>query len=208
MTGDEERLINAHAMADILGVSVETIWRYTREGKIPHVEVGNRQYRYCKDDVLDAMRASRVREEKESYEAERDKTYTYEDYLELPDEPGYSWEVLDGTLVKEPSPNVMHQRVSRRLQRLLEDYFGQADPRGEVFDAPLDVTMGEKNVVQPDLFYVSGKQCQIVKEKRIDGSPELVIEMISPFSQRKDRLEKLEIYQTNGVQHYWLVHPE
>ncbi|MFO8061119.1 MAG: Uma2 family endonuclease, partial [Bacillota bacterium] len=40
------------------------------------------------------------------------------------------------------------------------------------------------------------------------GTPELVIEIISPFSQRRDRLEKLETYQTNGVQHYWLVHPE
>lgn len=75
------------------------------------------------------------------------KKYTYEDYLELPDQPGYRFEVLEGVLIKEPSPNVMHQRVSRRLQRILEDYFWQADPEGEIFNAPLDVTFLQINVV-------------------------------------------------------------
>lgn len=110
-------------------------------------------------------------------------------------------------MIKEPSPSVIHQRVSRRLQRILEDYFNACDPEGEVFDAPLDVTFQDVTVVQPDLFYVSGEQKLIVKDTRVDGAPELVVEILSPSSVRKDRLQKLRIYQQAGVQHYWLVNP-
>ncbi len=102
----------------------------------------------------------------------------------------------------------MHQRVSRRLQRILEDYFWELDPDGEIFNAPLDVTFHDISVVQPDLFYVSGEQKLIVKENRIDGPPTLIVEVMSPSSSRKDRLQKLKIYQEVQVQHYWLVNPQ
>ncbi len=95
-----------------------------------------------------------VRENTASYETKPARKLTYEDYLEIPEEPGYRFEILDGMLIKEPSPSVIHQRASRKLQRILEDYFEETDPEGDVFDAPLDVTPLEFNVVQPDLFYV------------------------------------------------------
>jgi len=69
--------------------------------------------------------------------------------------------------MKDPSPNVIHQCVSRRLQRILEDYFWEVDPEGEIFNAPLDVTLLDITVVQPDVFYVSGEQKQIVKDARM-----------------------------------------
>ena len=111
-------------------------------------------------------------------------------------------------LIKESSPNVVHQRVSRRLQRILEDYFGEVDPEGEIFGAPLDVTFHDITVVQPDLFYVPGELKRIVKDTRIDGPPALIVEILSPSSSRKDRLQKMRIYQGARVQHYWLVNPE
>ncbi len=214
MTANDDQLVTARALADMFDLSVETIWRYTREGKIPYVEVGGRQYRYRVKEVLAAMRKPEVREKRGKYEndppecgLDAKKTFTYEDYLALPEEAGHRFEVLNGTLVRKPSPSVTHQRVSRRLQRLLEDYFLQADPDGEIFDAPLDVTMGQRTVVQPDLFLVSGKQQRIIKENRIDGAPELIVEVLSPSHPRKDRLEKMQVYQKNGVEHYWLVDP-
>ncbi|MEQ8175679.1 MAG: Uma2 family endonuclease [Syntrophomonadaceae bacterium] len=143
-----------------------------------------------------------------SIQTEPARKLTYQDYLDLPEEPGYRFEILDGMLIKEPSPNVMHQRASRNLQRIFEDYFWKLDPGGEIFSAPLDVTLNNINVVQPDVFYVSGKQQTIVKDTRIDGSPTLVVEVISPSSTRKDRLQKMRIYQALKVQHYWLVNPQ
>lgn len=204
----ENGLINAQALAKELGLSVETIWRYTRERKIPYIDLGSRQYRYRLADVLQALNAPAVKEQTGNYEAGLEKKYTYQDYLEMPDEPGCRIEILDGILVKEPSPNVAHQRVSRRLQRILEDYFWQEDPEGEIFNAPLDVTFHDVTVVQPDLLYVAGTQKEIVQDTRIDGAPVLVVEVLSPSTTRKDRLQKLQIYQKAGVTHYWLVSPE
>lgn len=207
MTRDKE-LITAQVLAEALDFSVETIWKYTRENKIPYVELGSRQYRYRLADVIKTLASSAVEEKSFMYETEPTKRYTYKDYLDLTDEPGFRFEILEGVLIKEPSPSVMHQRVSRRLQRILEDYFCEKDPEGEIFDAPLDVTFLDITVVQPDLFYVSGEQKQIVKEARIDGAPTLVVEILSPSSSRKDRLQKLRIYQDALVQHYWLVNPD
>lgn len=205
---ENEKLVTAQVLAEALDLSVETVWRYTREDRIPHVQLGKRQYRYRLEDVLAALGDRTLCEEAGSYQVDSGKELTYDDYLRLPDEPGYRLEILDGMLIKEPSPNVMHQRVSRRLYQSLKDYFGENDPEGEVFYAPLDVVLGDKTVVQPDLFCISGCQKQIVKEKCIDGAPRLVLEIISPSRSRKDRLQKLQIYQKAGVRHYWIVDPE
>ena len=206
--GEEKELITAHVLAEALDLSVETIWRYTREKKIPYIELGNKQYRYKLPDVIRALNNSTVQEKKAPYKTHPDKMFTYHDYLELPEEPGCRFEVLEGILIKDPSPNVIHQRVSRRLQRILEDYFWEVDPEGEIFNAPLDVTFHDITVVQPDLFYVSGKQKDIVKDTRIDGAPTLVVEVLSPSNFRKERLQKMRIYQKAQVQHYWIVDPE
>lgn len=207
MAPDKE-LIPAQALAEALDLSVETIWRYTRENRIPFIELGKRQYRYKLNEVIRALRGNVIGEDNSLYETKPLEKLTYQDYLEIPEEPGYRFEILDGMLIKEPSPNVMHQRVSRRLQRLLEDYFREVDSEGEIFNAPLDVTPLDYNVVQPDIFYVAGEQQLIVKDARIDGAPELVVEILSPSSHRKDRLQKMQIYQRAKVQHYWLVDPQ
>ena len=204
---DNKDLITAQNLADSLNLSVETIWRYTREKKIPYVELGNKQYRYRLLDVINSLSSSTVQENPAQYGTDTDKKLTYQDYLELPEEPGYSFALLEGVLIKEPSPNVIHQRVSRRLQRILEDYFWQVDPKGEVFDAPLDVTFHDITVVQPDLLYIAGEQSSIIKDTRIDGPPKLVVEVLSPSTSRKDRMKKLGIYQRAFVEHYWLVNP-
>ena len=203
-----KELVTAHALAEILDLSVETIWRYTRENRIPYIELGSRQYRYKLNDVIKALGGDYVSEKPVPYEAKPVKKLTYQDYLDIPEEPGCRFEILEGMLIIEPSPSVIHQRASRKLQRILEDYFAEIDPEGEVFDAPLDVTPLDFNVVQPDLFYVSGEQKLMVKDNRIDGAPALVVEVISPSSGRKDRVQKMRIYQKAGVQHYWLLDPQ
>lgn len=134
--------------------------------------------------------------------------YTYEDYLQIPEEAGYRFEILEGMLVKEPSPSLHHQRVSSALYRQLADYFDDFDPEGELFYAPLDVTLTTGDVLQPDLLFVSAARKGIIRKERIDGACDLVVEIMSPTNRRKDRLQKLEIYRKAGVPHYWLVDPE
>lgn len=203
---DNKELLNAQALASALGLCVDTIWRYTRENRIPCIELGSRQYRYRLDDVIKALSGAAIQENAALYNAgDAKKLLTYEDYLLLEDEPGYRFEIIEGMLIKEPSPNVIHQRLSLKLARILQDYFEQADPAGEVFIAPLDVTLTNTNVVKPDLFYISGDQQLMVKDTRIDGPPALAVEILSPSTSRKDRLQKMRVYQKTLVQHYWIV---
>jgi excisionase family DNA binding protein len=206
MTG-ESTLITAQALADALNLSVETIWRYTRERRIPFVELGNKQYRYNYQDVLHALKGTALREKESTYQVDATKQYTYQDYLELEGVPGYRHEILEGVLIREPSPNVPHQRVVGRLYLVLHDYFSQTDPNGEVLLSPLDVTLSDFTVVQPDLLYISCEQ-SITKETRIDGAPKLVVEVLSASSGRKDRLQKMNIYQKAGVEHFWIISPQ
>ncbi|MFW6237977.1 MAG: Uma2 family endonuclease [Halanaerobiales bacterium] len=213
---ENNELLTAQKLAKKLDLSVDTIWKYTREDKIPYIKLGNRQYRYNLEEVLTALSGEKVKEQREKYQTQQstndipgnNENFTYRDYLELPEEPGYHYEVLEGNLIKEPSPNVIHQRVSRRLQRMLEDYIWEKDPDGEIFNAPLDVTFGEINVLQPDLLYIQGEDQNLIKEKRIDGPPLLVVEIISPSSGGRDRVQKMNIYKKAGVKHYWIVDPE
>jgi len=64
----DKELITAQALAEALDLSVETIWRYTRENKIPYIELGNRQYRYKLKDVINALNGNCVKEKSASYE--------------------------------------------------------------------------------------------------------------------------------------------
>lgn len=199
--------MTAHELAELLNLSVETIWRYTRQGRIPVVELGAKQYRYRKDDVLAALIGSGLVKEESSYYSKQGE-YTYDDYLKIPETPGYRYEILDGWLFKERSPSLNHQRVSGALFLQLAAFFHRHDPGCDVLCAPVDVTLGSKTVVQPDILYVSSARREIVREERIDGPCDLVVEIMSPANRRKDRLRKMEIYRRAGVPHYWLVDPD
>jgi excisionase family DNA binding protein len=200
-----EKLLTAYELAEILNLSVETVWRYTRQKKIPVIELGEKQYRYKKEAVLAALAAGGDLE-RSVYPKQGE--YTYEDYLKIPEEAGYRFEILEGFPVKEPSPSMHHQRVSSALYRQLANFFDGFDPEGEIFYAPLDVTLTNSNVLQPDLLFVSSTQKDIMRKERIDGACDLVVEIMSPSNRRKDRLQKMEIYRKGGILHYWLVDPE
>lgn len=71
---------------------------------------------------------------------------------------------------------------------------------------PLDVKLSELDIVQPDVFIVC--EPDQVKETHIDGSPTIIVEVLSPSSLRHDRIRKLSLYAKFGVQEYWIVNPE
>ena len=129
------------------------------------------------------------------------------DYSDLQATPndGKRYELLQGELLVTPSPSTVHQRVSRRLQRQLEDYFhGRAI--GEVFDAPLDVIFTPHDVLEPDLLVVADQSH--VSKRGIEGPPLLVVEILSPSTRKFDLGPKYRRYAELGVQHYWIVDPD
>src|SRR5262249_53489833 len=128
----------------------------------------------------------------------------YDDYVRLPDD-GKRYEILDGELYVTPAPSPLHQRVSKRLQRKLEDYF-EARQLGEVFNAPIDMILGRHDVAQPDILVVTN--AGQISGRGIEGAPLLVVEVLSPSTRRHDREVKVRRYATLGVPHYWIVDPE
>ena len=128
----------------------------------------------------------------------------YSDYLVAPDDCN-CYEILEGDLYVTPPPTPRHQRVSRRLQRQLEDYF-HARSLGEVFNAPVALILTQQDIVEPDLLVVADPEQ--VSDRGIEGPPLLVVEILSPSTRHKDRGVKARRYAELGVRHYWIVDPE
>ena len=135
-----------------------------------------------------------------------ERPYTVEDLASIPDD-GWRYEVVGGELVGSPAPTTKHQRVSLRLSRILGDYLERVGS-GEAFAAPIDVFLGQHDIVQPDLVAILHRHADRVTEAGIKGAPDIVIEITSPSSQRMDRIRKSATYATFGVPEYWIVDPE
>ncbi|MBM4065533.1 MAG: Uma2 family endonuclease [Planctomycetes bacterium] len=133
------------------------------------------------------------------------KKYTYEDYVKVSDDKRY--ELINGELILTPSPVPKHQRVSRKIEFILEK-FVSGNNLGEVLYAPCDVYLDNENVVQPDILFISKDRLDIIGEKNIQGAPNLVIEIISENSVYRDMVQKKRLYARFGVKEYWIVIPE
>jgi len=131
--------------------------------------------------------------------------FTYSDYLQLPEDKRY--EILDGELRVVPAPNIRHQRISGNLEWALRELI-RTTGSGEILHAPCDVVFSEENVVQPDILYVRKERAGIIGETHIRGAPDLVVEILSPESRKRDLEVKRKIYAGFGVTEYWIVDPE
>jgi Uma2 family endonuclease len=136
-----------------------------------------------------------------------DMRLTYDDFVLFPDD-GKRHEIIDGEHVVTPSPNVRHQVLVRRLSCDLENYFRAQPQAGQVFTAPLDVLLSPFDIVEPDLFVVTGEQAGILTEKNVQGPPALVIEVLSKSTRKRDSQTKRRLFERSGVREYWLVDPE
>jgi Uma2 family endonuclease len=136
----------------------------------------------------------------------RSSQLTYEDYLLFPDD-GKRHEIIDGDHCVTPAPKTKHQKVSFNLTVAVGSFVKQRG-LGLVLAAPSDVILSDDNVVQPDLLFVSTARANIVTEDNIRGAPDLVVEIISETTRKKDEVTKRKLYQRFGVQEYWVVDPE
>lgn len=134
-----------------------------------------------------------------------DNRLSVREYADLPDD-GRRYEILDGELAVTPAPTTRHQTVSRRIQFALYEAFEQRG-LGEVYNAPVDVILDEHTVVQPDLAFVRVERRELIEEHAIVGPPDLVVEILSPPTRRRDVLVKARLYARFGVEHYWVVDP-
>lgn len=130
------------------------------------------------------------------------KRFTYAEYCTWDDDQ--RWELIDGIAYNmTPAPTTRHQRIVGNLHLSVSAFLSgkQCIP----FLAPTDVVLDEYNVVQPDLLVVCDRGK--VTEANIKGAPDLIVEILSPATGRKDRREKKALYERFGVREYILLDP-
>jgi Uma2 family endonuclease len=135
-----------------------------------------------------------------------ERRFTYTDYKELDVDDNLLYELLEGELVKKSAPSPQHQRVLRNTYDIVGPYV-KAKKLGEVFFAPIDVFLDDESVPVPDLVFVSSAKASLVTADGIMGAPDLVVEIISPSSIRRDRFQKFRLYKQFAVTEYWLIDP-
>lgn len=132
---------------------------------------------------------------------------TYEDFLQFPDD-GKRHELIDGEHYVTPSPSTRHQEIVGRLHLTIGTWL-QTHKIGRLFMAPLDVLFSNFDIVEPDLLYMSNERAaEILTRQHVRGTPELVIEVGSPGTRRRDETIKRRLYERSGVAEYWVVDPE
>ena len=130
---------------------------------------------------------------------------TYEDYLKTSGDERY--ELLDGELFILPAPSIAHQYVAMKLGTRF-DTFVEDSNLGVVYSAPTDVVLSETDVVQPDLMFISSERANIVTSANILGAPDLIVEIRSDSTAKRDETIKRKMYAERGGKEYWLVNPE
>ncbi|KWT89817.1 Uma2 family endonuclease [Candidatus Magnetominusculus xianensis] len=116
-------------------------------------------------------------------------------------------EIINGEEVMSPSPHSKHQKITRKLNRLIDRHV-EANGLGELFFSPLDVILeAGVNRLQPDILFIRKDNTAIIKDW-IRGVPDMVCEIVSPGSYDKDVSVKKAIYEKYGVPEYWIVLPD
>jgi Uma2 family endonuclease len=132
----------------------------------------------------------------------KEQPVTYQDYAKLPDN-GIRYELNNGRLeAMTPGPNVIHQFVVQEIRDFILkayslDYI--------ILTAPFDLILSEIEVRQPDLVMIHRNRLTIVTERGIEGAPDLVVEVLSPYSAKRDRKQKLSSYAKYSIPEYWIV---
>ena len=131
---------------------------------------------------------------------------TYDDFVLFPDD-GKRHELIDGEHYVTPSPNMRHQQLLGTLHGLIWTYL-QTRSIGTVFFAPFDVVFSMFDVVEPDLLYLSDERAaKVLTADNVKGTPELVVEIASKSTRKRDETIKRRLYERVGVSEYWVVDP-
>jgi Uma2 family endonuclease len=139
---------------------------------------------------------------------DENRSYTYADYLTWEGKERY--QLINGKVFQMASPSVIHQAILMGLSSKFDNWL-QGKPC-KAFASPLDVRLfpkkdkSDKTVVQPDLLVVCDKN-KIAKNS-IDGSPDLVIEIVSPSNTHSELFLKFQYYLKAGVREYWVIDPD
>lgn len=125
-------------------------------------------------------------------------------FFELP-ESNSPIELLNGELVVSPTPIPHHQDAVGNTFVLLKQIAKTVG--GKAYVAPLEIYFDDDNVPQPDVMWIAPTNLQVIGEKRLEGAPDLIVEVLSPGTAKNDKETKFRLYEKYGVCEYWIVDP-
>lgn len=130
---------------------------------------------------------------------------SYDEFLDWLDEDTYA-EWVDGEVIMASPASLEHQTIEDFLTKVL-GIFVEVNDLGKLISAPFQMKLPDLPGREPDLIFVSKKNLSRFKKTFLDGAADLVIEIVSPESQPRDREEKFAEYASGGVPEYWLIDP-
>jgi Uma2 family endonuclease len=134
------------------------------------------------------------------------RIWTYDEMVaELP-ETNQPVELWNGEIIMSPAPHPDHQNIVFNFGRLLRD-FVVPQLLGKIYLSPVDVVFTQHRVVQPDVLFVFKDRLDIITN-RVNGVPDLAMEVISEGSWQRDRIQKKALYEQFGLPEYWIVDPD
>jgi Uma2 family endonuclease len=114
------------------------------------------------------------------------------------------YELINGEIIEMGTPVPAHQDVVFNSAIVINNI----KQGGKVYIAPLEVYLDDENIPQPDVMWVAPDSKCKVTSKRLEGPPDLIVEVLSPSTARHDRDAKFKLYQRFGVREYWIADPE
>jgi len=161
--------------------------------------------------VLPAQYAESMKHDKWVYARHPEKIkkekWTYADYLKLPDDD-CRYEIIEGVLYASNAPSLDHQFTVVKLVSQM-DVFVTQNLVGYVLTAPFEVHLSEKTKpVQPDVLFIQTEKWPTPGAKYFEGSPDLIVEVLSPSTRRVDQFIKFRAYEKAQVPEYWMADPK
>jgi prevent-host-death family protein len=153
-----------------------------------------------------------IKEEARDYNSKSYKRVSYQEYLELVESSDQRYELIDGEVFLMVSPSFRHQMLVNEIAGIFYNYF--KDSKCSSLTSPLDIKLQgyapkfkeDPNVVQPDIMVICDPE-NVVDDK-YQGVPDLLVEVLSPSSRKRDLILKLNLYSKSGVKEYWIINPE
>lgn len=135
----------------------------------------------------------------------KDETYTIEDIYALPE--GQRAELIDGVIYNMTPPNRIHQKLIGELYFTIKNYIKSKNGSCDIYPAPFAVFLdaNDETYVEPDISVICDKSK--LDERGCNGSPDFIIEVVSPSSRKMDYSTKMVLYLNAGVREYWIVDP-
>lgn len=184
------------------GVDLSKVEELFGENKITSVTY---EEKYAIERVLSAT-LEQIRESNAAYKTKKQGEFTVDDYYAIPEDVRV--ELIDGVIYYMGAPTTKHQSLVTEILYILMEHVKKNKGCCKVFCAPVDVQLDcdEKTMVQPDVLVVCDENK--INKGGIFGAPDLVVEVLSPSTRKKDMSVKLVKYMGAGVREYWIVDPD